>query len=95
MKHARQSDSSLKQLVDKHMASVEVCSTREIESAGASDLLFENRMALSVAEVAVALGLSTRTIERLVKRGELRVRRVGRRVLIPREELGAWLNRKE
>lgn len=45
------------------------------------------RMAFSPAEAAEALGLSERKIRDLVARGELRARRIGTRVLIPREEL--------
>jgi len=55
----------------------------------------ENRVAVSVTETAVLLGVSVRTVERMIQRKELRVRRLGRRVLIPRQELGAWLNQKE
>jgi excisionase family DNA binding protein len=42
---------------------------------------------LSRQEVAGALRLSLRSVDYLIARGELRVRRVGRRVLIPRAEV--------
>lgn len=38
-------------------------------------------------EAAAALGVSLRTLDYLIGRGELPARRVGRRVLIPRSEL--------
>ncbi len=45
------------------------------------------KLLFSKKEVARALGLSLRTIETLIARKELLVRRVGRRVLVPRTEL--------
>lgn len=45
------------------------------------------RVALSVAEVAESLGTSPDLIRSLIRRGELRACRVGRRVLIPSTEL--------
>lgn len=58
-------------------------------------LFFENRIALSISEAAFMLGISTRTVERLIQKKELNTKRVGRRLLISKDELGAWLNRKE
>jgi excisionase family DNA binding protein len=42
---------------------------------------------LSRGDAAIALGLGRRTLDDLIARGELRIRRVGRRVLIPRKEI--------
>jgi excisionase family DNA binding protein len=44
-------------------------------------------MLLSREDAAAVLGLGRRTIDGLIARGELRIRRVGRRVLIPRKEV--------
>jgi len=38
-------------------------------------------------ETAKALRLSLRTVDTLIRRGELAVRRVGRRVLVPTDEI--------
>lgn len=65
------------------------------DSAKTLSPIFENRVALSVSEAAYALGVSSRTIERIVRKGDLRVCRAGRRLLIPKNELEAWLNRRE
>jgi excisionase family DNA binding protein len=44
-------------------------------------------LVLTREETAGALRLSLRTVDNLIARGELRVRRVGRRVLIPCTEV--------
>jgi len=39
----------------------------------------------NIAELQVQSGISPKSVERLIKRGELQIKRVGRRVLIPTE----------
>lgn len=51
--------------------------------------------ALSVEDVAKRLAVSTRHIHRLIARRELPSMRVGRRRLIRREALRAWLASRE
>lgn len=46
-----------------------------------------NRLTLSVAEVAEALGVSRRTVYDMVADGRLRALNLGRRVVIPRVAL--------
>lgn len=53
----------------------------------------EERLLVSRREAAVLLGLSVRTLDNLVLRGELRVRRIGRRVLVERRELERFARR--
>jgi excisionase family DNA binding protein len=48
-------------------------------------------IALSKQEAARTLGVSLRTIDRLIALKELPVRRLGRRVLIPRASLEGFL----
>ncbi|MGA8408961.1 MAG: helix-turn-helix domain-containing protein [Candidatus Acidiferrales bacterium] len=48
-------------------------------------------IALSKQEAARMLGISLRTIDRLIALKELPVRRLGRRVLIPRASLESFL----
>lgn len=67
----------------------------EASSGSHRGTLFDNRIALSVSEAAWTLGLSNRTIERLIKRGDLEAKRVSRRILIPKASIEAWLNRKD
>jgi excisionase family DNA binding protein len=50
-------------------------------------------MLLSRKEVARALGISLRLIDTLVARGELRVRRIGRRTLVERRECEKFARR--
>ena len=45
------------------------------------------RPLLSVAEVAAYLNVSTKTVRRLIGRGELRSVRIGRSIRIPEEEI--------
>ena len=47
---------------------------------------------LSRDDAAIALGLGRRTLDYLIARGELRVRRIGKRVLISRVELERFAN---
>lgn len=46
---------------------------------------------LSKQEAAQMLGISLRTIDRLIALKELQVRRLGRRVVIPRASLASFL----
>ena len=66
-----------------------------VAAAPNSHLIFENRLAFSVTEAASLIGLSVRSIERAIKRGEITGRRIGRRRLISKVELEAWLNKKD
>ena len=52
------------------------------------------KLSLTISEAAESLGLSVRTIEQLVRMGQLPVVRVGRRVLIPVKALSAWLDQQ-
>ncbi|MGH8258280.1 MAG: helix-turn-helix domain-containing protein [Steroidobacteraceae bacterium] len=49
------------------------------------------RLAYSITETAQLIGLSKRTVERLITRRELRAVAVGRRVLVPADELARFL----
>jgi len=60
-----------------------------------STLFFENKMCLSISEVAFALSISTKSVERLIRKGELTAKKVGRRRIVPRCDIEAWLKRKE
>lgn len=62
--------------------------------ASVSTGVARERLALSIAEVAEALGVSLSTLKREVARGELRVTRIGRRVVVRVGELDAYLNKK-
>lgn len=49
------------------------------------------RPTLTVAETAELLGISRWLVQQAVQNGSLPSRRVGRRILIPRVRLDAWL----
>jgi excisionase family DNA binding protein len=51
----------------------------------------ESRLAVGMAEAALRLGLSARTIANLIKRNELPSRKVGRRRIIPVTALEAFV----
>lgn len=53
--------------------------------------LFDKRLALSVAEVAEAIGRSTAAVYMLVHRGNIPHRKHGTRVVFIPEEIRAWL----
>lgn len=48
------------------------------------------KIALSVREAAIAVGVSDRTIHQLIKDGELPSMRIGTRQLIPTDVLREW-----
>jgi excisionase family DNA binding protein len=48
---------------------------------------------ISVCQAAVLIGVSERTVKNLLKRGELVRRKVGRRTLIPRTSIQAFLKK--
>jgi len=50
------------------------------------------RLAYSVGEAALALGVSADLVRSLVQRGQLRAVRVGRRIVIPAKELDRWMD---
>lgn len=52
------------------------------------------RLTLDVAEAAKLLGLGRNTTYTLVRSGRLRSVRVGRRLVIPRSEVNAFLERE-
>jgi excisionase family DNA binding protein len=58
------------------------------------DLSAYDRLALSVEETAVVLGIGRSTAWRMVRAGVLPARRLGRRVLVPRAALEEWLARE-
>lgn len=49
----------------------------------------------SVSDIARQLGLSERTIHRLIRSGEIASFKIGRRRLIPVERVRAWLSGME
>ena len=49
------------------------------------------RLCLDVSDVVVALGLSKPTVLGLIHQGVIPSVRVGRRILVPRRQLEAWL----
>ena len=48
---------------------------------------------LSVDAVAERLDLSTKTVRRMIERGDLLIHRIGRRVLVAEDDLDAFLRR--
>jgi excisionase family DNA binding protein len=46
-------------------------------------------------EAAAALKLCTRTVDKLIRNGELPVVRIGRRVLVSVSAIEAWISRQE
>lgn len=52
-----------------------------------------DKLAVSRFEAARLLSISLRTLDSLLARGELRGRRVGRRIVFPVEELHRFLRR--
>jgi excisionase family DNA binding protein len=72
-----------------HVYSTVCDSLQEVKKKGA-----KMAISISVKTAAVECGLSERTIHSAIQRGELKVLRVGRRVLITPESLRNYLNGK-
>lgn len=82
-------------LIEQHRAHV---TSRNLDVPGSTPAplqLFGNRISLSITEFAAQTGLSPKTVERMIKRREIRALRTGRRVLIPMSAVEAWLNQKD
>jgi excisionase family DNA binding protein len=54
----------------------------------------EERLLLSRADAAAALAISTDTLQRLIKKRELGVVRIGRSVLVPHDDVLALIERR-
>ena len=52
----------------------------------------ENRLAVSAEEAAIMLNVCTRTVRNLAKRGEIRSKRIGSRVVFPVASLLAFID---
>ena len=50
-------------------------------------------LAIRRKEAAIELGLSITTIDRAIKRGDLRAKKYGSRVLVPRTEIVRYLEK--
>jgi excisionase family DNA binding protein len=55
-------------------------------------MIMENHQCVSVQAAAERLSISTKSIQRLIKSGELRAVKLGRRILIPESALCDLLN---
>lgn len=54
----------------------------------------EGKMIYESGEACYVLGLSWNTVRKLVRQGEIRVKRVGRRYLFPKDAIELFLNRE-
>jgi excisionase family DNA binding protein len=52
------------------------------------------RLTMTVTETADALGISRNTAYQLVRKGDIPSVRLGRRLVIPKTALNAWLERQ-
>ena len=52
------------------------------------------KLTLSVEEAGKLLGVSRQTAYNLIHRADFPVLRIGKRVLIPRKQLEAWMDRQ-
>lgn len=86
---------SLKRMTDEKRKEALMTEQPPVVPDNRRSSFFDNRIALTVPEAAMALGLSTRTFERLLRNKEIPSKKVGRRVLIPTAAIEAWLTRKE
>ena len=64
--------------------------TRDIQQS-----LFDNNEYFTIENVASIVGCSSRTIQRTVKRGELKATKAGKKTLIRKDWVESWLQPKE
>ena len=57
--------------------------------------IFGSKLTLSPLEFSLHLSVSLRTVERMLKRGDIQYKKVGRRVVIPVNAIETWLNQKD
>jgi excisionase family DNA binding protein len=69
------------------MSSLTPNGPREIVSRATAGLLDDHRLVVSIGEAASLLGVSRSFAYELVRRGELRVVRLGRRQVVPKHAL--------
>jgi excisionase family DNA binding protein len=67
--------------------------TQPIASAAVNKELFEFKLQYSRNEAAEMLGISLRTLDRLIAEKQITVRRIGKRVLITRDTLNNFVRR--
>lgn len=63
------------------------------KSTGGKNIMNE-KLTLSIEEAGKLLGVSRQTAYLLTHRADFPVLRIGRRVLIPRKQLEAWMDRQ-
>ncbi len=63
-----------------------------IDGVGAPVGAGQERVGLSVAEVAATLGVSKRLVWTVIANGDLPVKKIGRRVVISRDGLLRWMD---
>jgi excisionase family DNA binding protein len=80
-------------LIAKHRDSL-TASTQSLKREPSNAKIFDNRICLTITEFAVRAGVSPKSVERLIKRGELHAKKLGRRVLIPTSAIEAWLKKE-
>lgn len=83
----------LEQFIEKHRTRLELSDSTQT-TAGIT-LSLPQKIAYSPHEIATLLGVSLRTVERMLKRGEIQYKKIGRRVVIPVNAIEAWLNKKD
>jgi len=85
---ARQPDAAVEGLITEPSGPA-----RAVQTAGTGSTYSGVRLALSVRETAGILGVSEKTVRRLVKRKLLRASRALRHLLIPAKEIEKFLER--
>ena len=80
-------------LVNRHLQKLDLDS-RSGHMDGATPIFENLKRCLSIADVASLTGLSTKTCEKLVRSGDIKAKRVGRRWVISALEYESWLSNK-
>jgi excisionase family DNA binding protein len=72
---------------------LEVCLQPGLETPVPEKLVSVSKMAYSKRDAASTLSISVRKLDYMIERGEIKVRRIGKRVVITHQELQQFLRR--
>lgn len=87
-------DSEIEKIIHKHQSSIAIKGS-PTDKCTSENGLFDNKILFTIADVASLAGCSTRTIERIIKKGDLKATNVGRKKIIRKEWIESWLQPTE
>ncbi len=88
-------DPCAKKAYKKRKRDEKISNAKEEEVQRTFDSTLGERLFLSITETTELLGVSRWTIQRMIKRGELKAKKLGRRVIIARKDIDKMFSDEE